>query len=129
VFNGLSSVVAASRANLNSLSDCLYNFFGVTYSVYLLLNRAALVAIMLVMLVLIAVAFAAALVVDVGSQSINSNLVDVIQTKYKIRGIELALYIYHSILSDHILNDVALVFSTQTQSKATIVILYYLHSL
>jgi hypothetical protein len=36
---------------------------------------------MLVMLVLIAVAFAAALVVDVGSQSINSNLVDVIQTK------------------------------------------------
>jgi len=30
---------------------------------------------------------------DVGSQSINSNLVDVIQTKYKIKGIELALYI------------------------------------
>jgi hypothetical protein len=85
---------------------------------------------MLVMLVLIAVAFAAALVVDdVGSQSINSNLVDVIQTKHKIRGIELALHIYRSILSDHILNDVVLVFSTQTQSKATIVILYYLHSL
>ena len=30
---------------------------------------------------------------DVGSQSINSNLVDIIQTKYKIKGIELALYI------------------------------------
>ena len=64
MFNGLSSVVAASRANLNSLSYCLYNFCGVMYSMYLPLNRAALVAIMLVMLVLIAVAFAAALVVD-----------------------------------------------------------------